>query len=275
MKWTSTTAYIAVLTLFVAADAFGQPNVQLNHDSSWEIIGRQCVIRASEISNIGNESTGPLFVSIYVKGDTGYDGNGSPGRLLARAEIAPIPANSSANNLVLTTKLRGSSSGEKFSALLVEEKIGRRYVPLNYVVYTSTYTFPRRQNGGVGSEDGAVGIGDIGFHGTTLLAGAGRRADFNIEKIQNRREGIELSGLLRLAIYATPEPYDGSVAPAVIATRVLGRLAPGDYYQQLQGRLTLKRPGRGLFHLTLALEEDQGAGFLPLSYVSVSEPRQF
>jgi hypothetical protein len=269
-----TRTFIA-LALFTTGDLLAQPNLVLNHDSSWVITGRQCIIRASEIMNLGNEDTGPLYLSIYAKSDTGYDGTGSPGRLLARAAIDPLPALSARNNIVVAAKLRTPRRGEKFTALLVEEKIGRHYVPANYVVYTSTYTFPRKQNGGVGSDDSAVGQGELAFHGQVSLTGSRRRGDFSVEKIQNHRDGIDPTGPLRLAIYATPEPYDGSAAPRVIATRTLGRLAPGDFYHQLQGRMTLKRPGRGLFHLTLALEEDQGGGFAPVLHVAVPDPRQF
>ena len=45
---------------------------------------------------------------------------------------------------------------------------------------------------------------------------------------------------------------------------VHAELAQGDYYNHLQGHLTMRRPGRGNFYLTLAVEEDQGSGFTSL-----------
>lgn len=251
-----------------------QPNIQLNHDSSWHIQGREVTIRALEVVNVGDQDTGPLFLSIYARTGTGYDGVGSPGKLLARATIDPIPAGTSRQSIEVVTKLRAPAPKEQFTALAVEEKAGRAYTVLNYVIYTSTYTFPRRQNGGVGSDDQSVGLGDVAFHGNVSLTGVKRRGDFSIEKIQNHRDGIEATGPLRLAVYATREPADGS-APVLIATRSLGALAPGDFYHGLQGRLNLKRPGRGTFLLSLALEEDQGGGFQTLTSVPMAEPRQF
>jgi hypothetical protein len=157
---------------------------------------------------------------------------------------------------------------------LIETKNGRRYAVADYVIYTSTYTFPPRQLGGVGSDDFAIGDGNLGFVGNAALTGVRRQGEFLIEKIQNQREGAA-TGPLRLAVYATPEPYNGSATPTIIATRPLGMLAQGDFYQNLAGRLTLKRPGRGIFYLALVLEEDQGSGFVPVSYVVSPEPRQF
>src|SRR5262245_27885684 len=74
---------------FIAANLVAQPNIQLHHDSSWEIAGRQCILRALQVANAGDQDTGPLFLSVYARGGAGYDGTGSPGVLLARAEIAP------------------------------------------------------------------------------------------------------------------------------------------------------------------------------------------
>src|SRR5262245_9247856 len=88
----------------IAANLFAQPNIQLHHDSSWEIAGRKCILRTLQVTNVGAKDTGPLFLSIYARSGAGYDGTGSPGKLLARAEIAPIPAMAAVNNIVLTTK---------------------------------------------------------------------------------------------------------------------------------------------------------------------------
>ena len=266
---------LGMLLICAAQTGLAQLNVKLEHDSSWEIGERKaCTIRISQIANLGSEETGPLFASIYAKPGAGYDGVSSPGTLVARAPIASIAGNSTANNLVLTTKAKPTRPGEKFSALLIETQDGRRYNMADYVVYTSTYTFPARQLGGVGSDDFAIGDGNVGFLGAATLAGERRRGDFFVEKIQNRREG-STTGPLRLAVYATPEPYDGSVAPIVIATRPLGMLAQGDFFHNLAGRLTLKKPGRGTFYLALVLEEEQAGTFVPVSYVNSPDPRQF
>ncbi len=267
--------FISMLAFASATHVLAQPNLKLEHDSSWEIgENRQCTIRIFQLANLSAEETGPLFVSIYAKPGAGYDGVSAPGTLVARAPLASIPGNSTANNIILTAKAKPVRPGEKFTGLLVETQNGRRYTMADYVVYTSTYTFPAKQEGGVGSDDFAIGDGNLAFQGNVFLTGTGRRGDFAIDRIQNQREAAA-SGALRLAVYATPAPYDGTGSPAVIATRPLGLLAQGDFYQNLQGRLTLRRPGRGTFYLTLALEEDQGSGFRPVSYVGVPDARQF
>jgi hypothetical protein len=248
--------------------------VKLEHDSSWQLVGRQCTIRALQLANLGAEETPPLFLSVYAKPFTGYDGVGSPGALLARAPIGPLAGNAIANNIEVTTAARSLPPGEKFTTLVVERQEGRKFVILDYVVYTSSYTFPRRQSGGVGSDDLGVLGGNIVFRGAASLTGERRTADISVDQIQNQRE-TSTSGLLRLAIYATPAPYDGSTTPVVVAQRPLGHLAPGDFYHRLQARLMIRRPGRGLFYLSLVVEEDQGAGFQPVAYVNVPDPRQF
>jgi hypothetical protein len=265
--------HIAAVTLALAARLLAQSGLKLEHDSSWEIVGKECTIRAFQLSNQRPEATGPLFLSIYVKPDTGYDGTGSPGRLLSRAEIAPIGAGAVANNIVATAKARGVPRREQYTALVVEEQTGpKTFTIADYVVYTSTYTFPARQNGGVGSEDAGIGDGNITLDGASL-SGVKRAGDFTINRIQNFRNTF--TGQLRLAVYATPEPYSGGADKTVIATRPLGQLAPGDFYNQLQGSLSLKKPGRGTFYIALAVEEDQGSGFQTVTYTNIPEPRPF
>jgi hypothetical protein len=259
--------------LSLAFGLFAQSGLKLEHDSSWEIVGKECTIRASQLANLRPEATGPLFLSIYAKPGTGYDGTGSPGRLLSRAAIEPLGAGAVVNNIVVTAKARGVSHKEQFTALVVEEQTGSKtFTVADYVVYTSTYTFPARQNGGVGSQDGAIDSGNVTLEGASLV-GVKRAGDFSIDRIQNHRD--TLTGPLRLAVYATPEPYGGGADKIIIATRPLGQLAPGDFYTHLQGRLSLKRPGRGTFYLALVVEEDSGSGFVPITYVNVAEPRQF
>jgi hypothetical protein len=263
----------AALTLSLASGLWAQSGLKLEHDSLWEIVGKECIIHASQLANLRAEATGPLFLSIYVKPGTGYDGTGSPGRLLSRAEISPLGAGAVANNIVVTAKARGVPHREQYTALVVEEQTGSKtFTIADYVVYTSTYAFPAKQNGGVGSQDAGIGDGNITFEGATL-AGVARAGEFSIDRIQNRRDTF--TGQLRLAVYATPAPYAGGAEKAVIATRPLGQLAPGDFYNHLQGRLSLKRPGRGTFYLTLALEEDQGSGFQTVIYSNIPEPRSF
>ncbi|HTD68515.1 MAG TPA: hypothetical protein VK846_18490 [Candidatus Limnocylindria bacterium] len=263
------------LCLCLSVRALAQPELKLEHDSSWEIANRQCTIRVSQLANLGSADSGPLFLSIYARTGVGYDGVNSPGKLIARATIPPLAANSVVNDIVVTAKAKSASAREHYTTLTVEEQIGRnKFTILDYVVYTSTYTFPRGQSGGVGSDDFSIGSGDVIFKGDTSLAVTKRRAEFSIGEIQNQREITE-TGLLRLAIYATPAPYDGSAEPIVVATRTLGRLAQGDFYTHLQGRLNMKRPGRGVFYLTLAVEEDAGGGFERVAYVAFPDPRQF
>src|SRR5689334_22069927 len=105
--------FVSVIAVAWATNIFAQPSVKLEHDSVWAIgAKRQCTIVISQIANLSSEETGPLFVSIYAKPGAGYDGGNSPGALVARAPIASIPGNSTAHNIVVTTKAKPVRPGE-------------------------------------------------------------------------------------------------------------------------------------------------------------------
>jgi len=269
------TRVCAITAAFIAIKAAGQPTVKLEHDSSWAVAQRQCTIRVFQLANLSAEDTGPLFLSIYARAGAAFDGGNSPGILVARAPLGSLAGHAIANNIVVTAKARSVPPGERFSALLVETQNGKKFNVADYVVYTSTYTFPRGLAGGVGSEDAGIGAGDVLLRAHAPLTGEGRRAEFSIELIQNQRQNA-LTGPLRVALYATPAPYTGGADRFVAAaTRPLGFLAQGDFYTQLQGKLRLKRPGRGAYYLSLAVEEDNGSGFQAVAWVNSPEPRQF
>jgi hypothetical protein len=192
------TLCLAAMVLFTGS-VFGQATLKLEHDSSWEIAHRQCTIRVFQLANQSSEASAPLYLSVYARPGNWWDGTGSPGILVARAPIDALAANETRNNIQVTVKSRAIPPGAKFTALAVETKEGRKFIVQDFVVYTSTYTFPRGQSGGVGSDDSAIGSGDVTLVGNASLAGTGRRAEYSIDEIQNRRE-ITSSGLLRLAI---------------------------------------------------------------------------
>ena len=97
----SSVSFVAHM-LSLASGLLAQSGLKLEHDSSWEIIGKECTIRASQLANLQAETTGPLFLSVYVKPGTGYDGTGSPGRLLSRAAIEPLGGGAVAHNIVVS-----------------------------------------------------------------------------------------------------------------------------------------------------------------------------
>ena len=263
------TLTLALFVLSSQHEVRAQGGVEISHDSSWQIEGREMIIRVAAIQNMSGEDSPPLYLSLYAQSGTVYEG-GKPGKLLAREAIGSIPAGMLLNNAVVTTRARRAGKGMKFTALLVEVRNGRKYEWVDYVVYTSPYGFAAKQNGGVGSDDLAIGRGDIVVSGLDLTT-QGRRALFSIEKVQSQR-GVGHTGLLRLAIYAAPESTDGSEGEAMlVGTKVLGALAPGDFFQNVSGKMPMKRLKRGDYSLVLALEEDQGGGFVPVAIVNESD----
>lgn len=261
-----------LLVFTIAATA--QQSLWLTHDASWRIDGRELVIDVANITNPTQEESGPLFLSVYAQSGSAYDG-GAPGQLLGRAPLDPIAAGAQTGGIQLRTRLKGFRAGTRFTALVLERQEGRKFIIVDWVAFTSTYTFTRKQDGGVGSEDGAIGRGDIYFSGGGLSTG-GRTSGFSIDKLQNQRE-LETSGTLRVSIYATAAPYSGGTPDGqLLFSRVLGRLAPGDYFRDIEGVAHLKKPRpRGSYYISLVIEEVQPGGFRPVAYITQSDPTAF
>jgi hypothetical protein len=249
-----------------------QTSLWLTHDSSWKIQGRELVINVAFITNPTSDESGPLFLSVYAQPREAYDG-GAPGQLLGRAAIASIPGNGRIDNVLVQAKLRASHPGLKFTALMLERQNGRKFEIIDWVAFTSLYSFPRKQNGGVGSQDSAIGVGDISVSGGALSV-AGHRASFSIVKIQNQRE-LTITGALRLAFYADTQPSGGTPGGQLIGARVLGELAPGDFYRDIEASLLLKRPRpRVEYYVSLFLEEETESGFVPVALVAEVGPQK-
>ncbi|HMJ89052.1 MAG TPA: hypothetical protein VK530_04515 [Candidatus Acidoferrum sp.] len=265
---------LTVLLILSCGTAVAQTSPWLTHDASWRIEGRELIIDIAYVANPTAEESGPLFLSIYAQPGIVYDG-GAPGQLLGRAPIESIAANGRVDNLSLRTRVRAPRPGLKFTALMLERQNGKKFTIVDWVAFTSLYAFPRKQAGGVGSLDSVIGVGDISVTGGGFTL-VGRRAQFSIERLQNQRE-LNLTGTLRLAFYATSEPYLGGFPDGkLVASRVLGQLAPGDFFRNLGATLPLKAPRpRGEYYISMFVEEEQEDGFVPMVFISETGPQRF
>lgn len=266
-------AGVVLAFILSSSAAFGAE--WLTHDSAWRIVGREVVIDVKSVTNPTAEESGPLFLSLYAQSGGWYEG-GAPGQLMYRAPLESLPGNGRVDNIQAGGRVKLPKAGPKFTALLIERQTGKKtFEVIDYVVFTSPYTFPRKQDGGIGSEDTAIGVGNIALEDVTVAV-AGRRANFRVGKLQNQRETIT-TGTLRLAVYASAEPFTGDPTGAhLLSSRLLGHLAPGDYMHNLQGTLPLKKPkGKGTYYVTLAVEEEGDTGFVPVAFSTIPEPTQF
>jgi hypothetical protein len=266
---------IVSLALCIASnEAAAQPHLVLSHDSYWKVVRREVVIQARTVNNTGTEDSEPLFISLYATEGSIFDG-GERGRLLARAPIGSIAAGQQTNDVMVQTRVRLPKAVPQYTALLLEKQTGKKTFEIeDYVVFQSQYSFPRKQDGGVGSEDAAIGTGNIAVEDMDFVI-SGRKATFNIGKIQNQRPE-NATGPLRISMHATPEPYSPMASNEfIMATGPLGDLAPGDYFTGQHGTLTMKRPRmHGAYYVTLVVEEETESGFVPAGYLSEAEPRE-
>lgn len=271
------TGLALILSVALTAIASAQNSLWLTHDASWRIEGRELVI---EIANVTNPSTteesGPLFLSIYAQ-PLIYEG-AAPGQLIGRAAIDSIPAGGRADNVVVRTRLKAPRPGLKYTALMLERQTARnKYTIVDWVAFTSTYSFLRKQNGGVGSLDSAIGLGGIAVSDGELAL-TGRKAQLSVGRLQSQRE-FDRTGVLRLAIYANTEQEPGEAQNGqLLGSRLLGELAPGDFFHHLSATLLLKKPRpRGDYYITLLVEEDLGTGdgWQPVAVAAQVGPQSF
>jgi hypothetical protein len=275
MKALQQQAVSLAIALFISTTtALAQQSLWLTHDSSWRIEGRELVIQVANITNPTTEDSGPLFLSVYAQSGGAYDG-GSPGTLIGRAPLDAIPASGQATGVELRTRLKAARTGLRYTALMLERQVGKKFTIVDWVAFTSTYSFTRKQDGGMGSQDSAIGIGDIYVSGGSLGTG-GRRISFSIDKLQNQRE-TTMTGTLRVTLYATAQPYAGGTPDGQrIFSRVLGQLAPGDFFHKISANALVKRPRpRGDYYVSLIIEEEQQDGFVPVALVVQSPPTKF
>jgi hypothetical protein len=68
------------------------------------------------------------------------------------------------------------------------------------------------------------------------------------------------TGQLRLQVWATTEPYDGTndIVGYVVGTALLPRLKPGAQLTDISKSVAFRRPPAGYYYTTLTLEEKQG-----------------
>jgi hypothetical protein len=123
--------------------------------------------------------------------------------------------------------------------------------------------------GGIGSGEATADEPQdvIFFEGNVAWDSAYGRVLLSADTIVN--EGAKRSGLLRMRLWATVTPYDGSLIDGyLLANKQLGKLKSGFQIQNYSRNAPFYHPPEGSYYVTLTLEEKSGRGWFIRDWVN-------
>lgn len=229
-------------------------DIDLVGNIGWEKAGGGIHIHAERIENNRNSgSSGFLRLQIWAT-DEVYDGvSGITGYVLGTFNLGSLNSGSFFANVRRTVRFFRPPPGIYFTTMTLEEDTVDGFVIVDSENFAGAVNF-----GGFG-EGSVADLGsnnDVGFVGdVSWLAGNGR-VEFFAEQILNERGGGR-SGILRLRLWATSTPYggEGTLQGFPMATKRVGRLNGGFYFQNFSRRAFFRPPPSGEYYVTMTLEE--------------------
>jgi hypothetical protein len=247
----------------------GVSDVELDGIIGWRVSGKTITIEAGAVVNSGGGTSGTLRLQTWATASP-YSGGTINGYILGTYRMNPLRAGYQYTNVRGNAKYYSPPSGVYYTTVTLEEYTSSGFVIVDYLTFSSTSSFSSGSYGGFGGDGAGTGAG-LHLEGTVSYKIAKTRATLTSAKVVNNRSS-GTSGTLRLRLWLTSEPYNGSsIFGYPVATRPLGILSSGYYYYNITGAVDYFKPPRGIYYVTMTLEEFNGSGYEIVDYVNFTK----
>lgn len=248
----------------------GSGSIELEGSGSWRISGSTITLGMDRVSNgRSGGSSGTLRMQVWAT-DFPYSGGQISGYILGTYSLGTLTGGYSFTDVSGTVSYTAPPSGTYYTTLTLEEYGSGSYSIVDYLTFSGTSTFGGGGGGSGGGGGGGTTTGSLDFVGSVSYGIKGRFCNLKAERISNSRTGS--TGTLRLRLWATRTPYSGgTIKGSAVALRRLGTLKGGFSFNSIAGRVKFKKPPRGIYYMTLTLEEYQNGRYYIVDYVNLSK----
>jgi hypothetical protein len=244
MRGLGLASLVAVFTSFAAS----AQEIDLVGESGWERWNaRRIEIFAEEIANYRDRGfSGPLRMEIVATPDQPTDGDFSNGYTIASLRLRELAGGDSYFDLDYLVRYNAPPAGLYYTSIVLDEFTDAGWQLLDWEDFPGIVNF------------GGIGSGEATADEPVLLSA---------DTIVN--EGAKRSGLLRMRLWATVNPYDGALLDGyLLANKPLGKLKSGFQIQNYSRNAPFHHPPEGSYYITLTLEEKSGRGWFIRDWVN-------
>ena len=251
------------LSLF-AASAVAQ-DLDLGGSVGWRKIGRVMRIHAERIENNGTNRSGFLRLQIWATTNV-YDGtNDITGYVLGTFNLGSLDPDTVFVNASRLVRFLPPPPGLYYTTMTLEEETADGFLIVDSVNFEGIVNFGGY---GAGALNDLAPNGEVTFAGDVSWLAGNRHVEIFAGQILNTR-ATGRTGVLRIRLWATTTPYDGSFLSGYpMATVRVGRVYAGFFLPDFDRRTFFRAPPTGEYFVTMTLEEFSGGGWNIRDYVN-------
>lgn len=274
---------IAIRSTFAAVVAFAllsttsllAQGLDLVGNVSWDKFDQRILIQSERIQN--NDASGTSgFLRLQIRATTeAYDGNDINGWVIGTVNLGRLDAGFSFVNISRVTRYFKPPPGIYFTTITLEEEdVNGDFFIMDYENFAEPVNLGGYGAGFVNVEE--AGDGDITFAGDVGWKSGNGRVEFFAQEIFNPRS-FGRSGVLRLRLWATSEPYNGGILQGFpMATKRVGRLNANSSFVDFYGQTFFRSPPPDDYYfVTMALEEFVRGRWEIVDYVTYPDANLF
>jgi hypothetical protein len=250
--------------ILLSINAAGQ-ELDLIGQSGWEQwSARRLRVFADEIANYRSSTSDPLRLEIVATPELPSGGDFSQGYTIGTLLLRELRGNDSFFDIDYLVRYYAPTAGIYYTSIVLSEETDSGHQVTDWEIFTDPVNF-----GGYGVGDAIADEPDepVFFEGNVSWRSAWGRVLLSADTIVN--EGATRSGLLRMRLWATLTPYDGSLLDGyLLANKQLGKLKSGFQFINYERTAPFYHPPEGLYYITLTLEEKSGRGWFIRDWVN-------
>jgi hypothetical protein len=242
--------------LMAAPKFYGSARYQFSNSNTMVTFG------CGGINNPSKENaTGTLIVKLWAIAAP-YAGGGISGKVLGEYKLSGL--NPGAYYSPVSKTIRASLPSTRkiyYLCLTVLESTSSGYVITDYRNFSGTAFL------------GPVDLFSMTGPWSWSSSKEGGTLNISVAKITHTRSGN--TGSLKLAVWATSQPYRGGISGYEIGSVNKAALKPGYSYNSVKNIAKFKVPPPGTYHITLVLSEYSGTGYRVVDSLASSSTYTF
>lgn len=251
--------------------------LKLSDPVSFSISEDRVTVKVNNLTNIGNNTSGTLFLKLYAMPDNDPYGSGY---ILAEGDLAtfigdsnngPLAPGQSYSNISFTTQFSVPPDDNYYLFLHVFEYPNLTTSLTCAEADKNPLTFSSSDGDGEGK---SVNNNNIELDCPCSFEYSNTSLFLEAKQINNHNNS-GTSGTLKLKLWATPTPYSGGKLNGYLLGEVnLGQLSGSISYFAVDRTTNFTPPPDGTYYITLALTEYNGSDYL-VDYMTFDDTRTF
>jgi hypothetical protein len=255
------TSFLLTLLLFCCSITASHAGAKIEGGTRFKFVTpTRVTLGCDRIVNPSRENaTGTLMLRLWAV-DQPYQGGGIQGKVIARARFEGLNPGNVYTNPSRTLDVTLPPARRAYSlCLTLMEFSGGEYVISDYRNFQGTTVL------------GPIDLFSLTGPWSWQSSTEGGTIELEVAKIPHNRPGG--TGSLRLALWATKQPYQGGgIKGFMIGTLQKDALKPGNTYTNLKNTLKFIKPPAGGYYVNLVLTEFNGSDYLIVDSIAGAKP---